>query len=223
MLTLIIGNKNYSSWSLRPWIAMKQMGLEFDEVLIPLYLPDSHAKMLRHAPVAKVPILKDGDLTIWDSAAILGHLAERYPDKPWWPGNKAARARARSVCAEMHSGFLALRTHMPMNCRADKQVSGLTDAEQKALDVDVARVKQIWQDSRRQFGAGGEFLFGQFSIADAMYAPVVWRFKGYNTAVDATEQAYMDAMLALPAMQAWAEAGIAESEHMAATDNLYTS
>lgn len=221
MLTLVIGNKNYSSWSLRPWIAMKQMGLEFDEIRISLYLPESHGEILKYAPIAKVPVLKDGDLTIWDTAAILGHLAERYPDKPWWPGDKAARAVARSVSAEMHSSFLALRTHMPMNCRADKQVSGLTDAEQTALDADIARVKQIWQDSRSQFGAGGDFLFGQFSIADAMYAPVVWRFKGYNVAVDGVEQAYMDAMLALPAMEAWAKAGLAEAESMAETDNLY--
>ena len=222
MLTLVIGNKNYSSWSLRPWIAMKQMGLEFDEVLVPLYLPSSHEEILQYAPVAKVPILKDGDLTVWDTAAILDHLAERYPDKPWWPGDKAARAVARSVSAEMHSGFFALRTHMPMNCKADKQVSGLAEADQAALEADIKRVKQIWQDSRSQFGAGGDFLFGQFSIADAMYAPVVWRFKGYNTAVDAAEQAYMDAMLALPAMQAWAEAGLAETETMAETDALYS-
>ena len=221
MLTLIIGNKNYSSWSLRPWIAMKQMGLEFNEIRIPLYLPETSAEILKYAPVAKVPVLQDGDLTIWDTAAILGHLAERYPDKHWWPGDKAARAVARSVSAEMHSSFLALRTHMPMNCRADKQVSGLTEAEQKALDVDIARVKQIWQEGRSQFSADGDFLFGQFSIADAMYAPVVWRFKGYNVAVDAVEQAYMDAMLALPAMQAWAEAGLAETETMTKTDNLY--
>jgi glutathione S-transferase len=221
MLTLVIGNKNYSSWSLRPWIAMKQLGLEFDEIRIPLYLPSSKSELLRYSPAGKVPTLLDGDLTLWDTAAILAHLVERYPDKLWWPVDPAARAMARSVSAEMHSSFLALRSHMPMNCRADKQVSGLAATEQTALDGDIARVKQIWQESRSQFGAGGDFLFGQFSIADAMYAPVVWRFKGYNVALDAVEQAYVDAMLALPTMQAWADAGLAETETMADTDNLY--
>lgn len=221
MLTLIIGNKNYSSWSLRPWLAMKQMGLEFDEIRIPLYLPSSKPDLLRYSPAGKVPTLLDGDLTVWDTAAILGHLAECFPEKPWWPEDKAARAMARSASAEMHSSFVPLRTHMPMSCKADKRVSGLAATEQRALDADIARVKQIWRSARQQFGEGGDCLFGQFSIADAMYAPVIWRFKGYNVELDGLEQAYVDAMLALPAMQDWAKAGLAEVEQMAETDGLY--
>lgn len=221
MLTLVIGNKNYSSWSLRPWLAMTVLGLDFTELRVPLYLPSTHPELLKHAPVAQVPLLKDGDLVLWDSAAILAHLVERHPEKPWWPADAAARATARSVSAEMGSGFRALRTHMPMNIRREVRVAGLPQAEQAALDRDIERVKAIWRDARARFGVGGRFLFGQFSIADAMFAPVVWRFRGYGVELGDVEEAYVAAMLELPAMKAWAEAGRVESEKIKANDDVY--
>lgn len=219
-MKLIIGNKNYSSWSLRPWIAMKQMGLEFEEVRIPLYRAESKAAILAYSPAGRVPILVDGDRTVWDSGAILDYLAERYPDLGWWPGDLQARTLARCVSAEMHSGFFALREKMPMNCKARFPGKGLTPES----EADLARVRQIWSDCRSRFGqpsGAGEFLFGRFSIADAMYAPVVLRFVTYGVEVSEVEQDYLDAVLALPALQDWIAAGVAETEAMAHYDELY--
>jgi glutathione S-transferase len=196
--TLVVGNKNYSSWSLRPWLAMRQAGIAFDEVVIPLYRADSKAALLRHSPAGKVPALKDGSRTVWDSLAIMEYLAESFPAAGLWPNDAAARALARSISADMHAGFLALRTAMPMNLREH-----LPGRERGGAAADIERVTAIWRDCRRRFGDGGPFLFGAFSIADAMYAPVATRFRTYGVELDPICQAYADAVLALPAFLEW--------------------
>jgi glutathione S-transferase len=196
--TLVVGNKNYSSWSLRPWLAMRQAGIAFDEVVIPLYRADSKAALLRHSPAGKVPALKDGSRTVWDSLAIMEYLAESFPAAGLWPNDAAARALARSISADMHAGFLALRTAMPMNLREH-----LPGRERGGAAADIERVTAIWRDCRARFGDGGPFLFGAFSIADAMYAPVATRFRTYGVELDPTCQAYADAVLALPAFLEW--------------------
>ncbi len=197
-MTLVIGSKRWSSWSLRPWLAMKQAGLPFEERLIGLRQPDTKAKILAHSPSGKVPLLVDGDLKIWDSLAILEYLAERFPDAGFWPSDTAARAQARSIVAEMHSGFAALRRELPMDVTATLK----QDLSPEVAD-DVARIQAIWRDSRSRFGAGGPFLFGRFGNVDAMYAPVATRFRTYGVALDAVCRDYADAVLALPAMVAW--------------------
>lgn len=206
-LVLAIGNKNYSSWSLRPWIAMKVAGIPFDERLIPLYLEGSKDEILAFSPAGKVPALRDGDLQVWDSLSILEYLAERFPDAGLWPADAVARAAARSVAAEMHSSFLPLRRHYVMNVR--RRISGL--AANPDAERDVARIDRLWSDARRRFGAGESFLFGAFSAADAMYAPVVTRFETYGVAVSDEARAYMNAVLSLPAMQQWYAEAAAES------------
>lgn len=205
-LTLILGNKAYSSWSLRPWLALKHTGRPFAEVVIPLRRPDTKARILEHSPAGKVPVLKHGDLAVWDSLAICEYLADLFPDSALWPQNPAARAVARAVSAEMHSGFQALRSSMPMDLKRKAPGEGMTEA----TVADIARVSALWADCRARFGDGGPFLFGRFSIADAMYAPVVTRFDTYGVALGDTARAYADAVLAMPAMRDWTEAGRAE-------------
>jgi glutathione S-transferase len=193
-MILVIGNKNYSSWSLRPWIAMKVLGLKFEERRIPLYVPGAKEQILQDSPAGKVPVLIDGRKHIWDSLAILEYLAEKT--QKLWPANVAARAKARSISAEMHSGFPNLRNHMSMNIRKRYPDKGRTPE----VLQEIARINAIWSEAK------GPFLFGEFSAADAMYAPIVLRFRTY--AVDVANRAYYDAMLALPAMQEWiADAG----------------
>jgi len=206
-LTLVVGSKNYSSWSLRPYLALAHTGAKFDEVVIALDAPDTAANIVRHSPSGKVPVLRHGELTVWDSLAICEYLAELFPEAKLWPEQRAARALARSVSAEMHSSFMALRQHCGMNLRARKPGVGL---QAPGVAQDIARVKALWTQCLEQHGAGGPFLFGAFSIADAMYAPVVTRFVTYGVELDARLSAYRDAVLALPAMQAWAKAGEAE-------------
>lgn len=205
-LKLILGNKNYSSWSLRPWIAMRHAGLTFAEEVIPLYESGSRERILNYSPAGKVPILIDGDMTIWESLAILDHLAERFPKAQLWPVDPKARAHARAISAEMHAGFAPLRRHFPMNMRRARKKRELTTE----VAADVRRIEEIWTDCRARFGQGGAFLFGQFSAADAMYAPVVSRFASYDIGVGAACEAYMAAMMALPAWQEWRTAGVAE-------------
>lgn len=209
-LTLIIGNKNYSSWSLRPWLALKQFDLPFNEVRIPLYTPESTAQIREHCAIAngKVPILIHDDRTIWDSMAIFEHLSEMYPERSWWTGNRTGRAIARSICAEMHSGFLPLRNQLPMNCRSHFPNYEISSEVQQDID----RIITIWKHCRETYGSGGAFLFGRFTIADAVYAPVVLRFRTYDIQLDPICQAYSEAILALPAMQEWLDDAIAESE-----------
>jgi glutathione S-transferase len=198
-LTLVIANKPYSSWSLRPWLALKHAGGPFDEVVIPLRQPDTAAKIAQWSPAGKVPVLRHGDVTIWESIAILEYLAELFPDAGLWPGDPAARAHARTISAEMHAGFSALRSNMPMNLRRRLPARGRTPEVEK----DIARITAMWRDCRERFGHGGPFLFGSFGNADAMYAPVVTRFETYEVALDAECRAYADALLALPVMRTW--------------------
>src|SRR4051812_34414046 len=179
-LHLIMGNKVYSSWSLRPWIAMKVNGLDFAETVIALKQNDTGAQIAKYSFGGKVPVLKHGKRTVWESLAILEYLADAFPEKSWWPKDPDARAVARSVAAEMHAGFSALRTHMGFNVRRDLKGLGRT-AE---VDVDIARIQALWSDARGRFGRGGPFLFGAFSNADAMYAPVVTRFNTYGVELD---------------------------------------
>jgi glutathione S-transferase len=212
-LRLIIGNKNYSSWSLRPWIAMKVAGIAFTEHRIPLYGPGSKEQILVYSPAGKVPCLavdneSGGDLRVWDSLAICEYLAEKHPGL--WPQDPAARAVARSISAEMHSGFAHLRTHMSMNIRKRHPGKGRTP---EAL-ADVARIVAMWSDCRAKYGTEGPYLFGKFSIADAMYAPVVLRFRTYEVELPPDCRAYADAILALPAMQEWIAAAGAETESL---------
>jgi glutathione S-transferase len=204
-LKLVIGSKNLSSWSLRPWLLLKQIGLTFEEVLIPLRRPDSQARLIAASPSGKVPILVLGDIQVWDSLAICEFLAEHDPSL--WPADSAARAMARSVSAEMHSGFSALRTFLPMDFTARFGPPGKLLTPVRA---DVERVLAIWTDCRRRYGQGGPFLFGAFSIADAMFAPVCSRFTTYAISLDPVSAEYVERMMGLPAMQEWARDAAAE-------------
>jgi glutathione S-transferase len=207
-LTLVIGNKNYSSWSLRPWLLLRQAEIPFTEIRIPLYTPPSRRQIAEHSPSGHVPLLRDGALAIWDSLAICEYVAERFPESRGWPEAVSARAVARAVSAEMHSGFFSLRHQLPMNLRARR--SGVAPSE--ATRAEIARVREIWRDCRARFGAGGRFLFGRFGIADAMFAPVVTRFATYGVELDGVERAYAEAVLALPALREWTAGARAETE-----------
>ena len=198
-LTLVIANKAYSSWSLRPWLAMKVAGIPFEEVVIPLRQDDTKARILEHSPAGKVPVLKDGSIVVWESLAILDYLAEHYPHCGLWPSNPVARANARSVAAEMHGNFQGVRGHYPMNVR--RSYPGYAPTEDSGRDT--ARIEALWADARGRFGQGGPFLFGEFTAADAMYAPIVTRFVTYDVKVSDESRAYMQAILDLPAMQQW--------------------
>ena len=200
--TLYIGNKNYSSWSLRPWLLMKQAGLAFDEVVIPLYTPTAKQEILRHSPSGRVPCLKHGDITVWDSLAIAEYLADLFPQAQLWPADPDARAVARGAAAEMHAGFAALRQNMPMNLRAAFPGQGLSPAVQE----DINRITALWRDCRRRFAGHKPLLFGDFSIADAMYAPVVARFATYAVPLGEDARDYVRLILELPAMREWIEA-----------------
>jgi glutathione S-transferase len=212
-LTLVIGNKNYSSWSLRPWLAMKQAGVAFNETSIVLNRPDSTEKILRYSPSGRVPCLIDGELTVFDSLAICEYINEKLIEKDnsgsLWPRDAKARARARSVTAEMHSGFAALRTHMPMDIRSRKSDKGKAALERSDVAADVARIQSVWNECLEQ---GGPMLFGSFSIADAFYAPVVTRFTTYGVKLSPLLAAYSENILALPAMQQWIAAAKAETD-----------
>ncbi|MGC2223259.1 MAG: glutathione S-transferase family protein [Methylocella sp.] len=205
--TLVITNKNYSSWSFRPWILMRHFGLAFDEIVIPMAQENTRAEMSRFSPAGKCPSLHDGEIVVWDSLAIIEYVAELYPRTAIWPRPRAARARARSLAAEMHSGFVGLRQLLPMNMRRAVARRELTpDAS-----ADVARLEQAFAQARGEFGQAGAFLFGDFSAADAMFAPVVNRLHVYDVAVTAASRAYMDAMMALPAWQEWRAQAEAET------------
>lgn len=207
-LTLVIGNKNYSSWSLRPWVAMKQFDLQFNEIRIALYTPESSAKIRQYSNSGKVPVLLHGTQTVWDSLAICEYLADEFPTLQWWSQDKTERAVARSISAEMHSGFQNLRQDMPMNCRARLSGKRITPEVQK----DIERITAIWHECRQNFGTSGSMLFGEFTIADAMFAPVVLRFVTYGVQLDSIAQAYTQAVLTLPAMQEWLKAAATEPE-----------
>lgn len=208
-LTLVIGNKNYSSWSMRPWLALRATDIAFREVFIPLYTDDPADKqrILDFTPSGKVPVLVDGDITVWDSLAIIEYAAERFPEAKLWPEDRARRAHARAISAEMHSGFLPLRNQCGMNIHRPIGAVPLS-ADAKA---NIARVEQIWSECRERYSALGPFLFGAFSGADAMFAPVVHRFRTYAVEISAEVRAYMETMMALPAFQEWTAAALKES------------
>lgn len=196
-LTLFIGNKNYSSWSLRPWILLRHLKLDFTEELIPLDQPDTHARIARHSAALRVPVLKHGDLVIWDSMAIGEYLCELTGQG--WPRERTARAVARSISAEMHAGFSTLRQSWPMNARAQGRRTPINEA----LRGDIARIDALWSDARQHFGGGGPWLFGEYSFADAMYAPVALRFRTYGAALSASAAAYLGTVLADAPLLDW--------------------
>jgi glutathione S-transferase len=198
---LIVGNKNYSSWSLRPWLAFVMAGVPFREVFVRIMVPETPKALAKYRATGKVPLLKHNDLVIWDTLAIIEYAAETWSTKPIWPKNKKARARARSVSAEMHSSFGALRNACPMNLRRPKKLppGGISPAVAK----DVARIEAIWAECRKEFGKGGPFLFGKFSAADAMFAPVATRLDTFAIPVTKTSRSYMDAIFATPAFKQW--------------------
>jgi len=206
-LQLVIGNKNYSSWSMRPWMALTMAGIPFRETLIPLDTPETAALVSVHSPAGRVPVLRHGRQTVWESLAIMEYLAELFPEKHLWPKAVSARAIARAVANEMHAGFGALRNACPMNLRRPRKPVPMSEQVLK----DVARIEQIWRDCRTNFGKGGKFLFGRFSIADAMYAPVVSRFDTYAIPVADDTRAYMDTIMHTAAFTAWREAALKET------------
>lgn len=204
--TLIIANRNYSSWSLRAWLAIRATGADFEEILVPLGRPETADEILRWSPSGRVPALRHGDLTIWDSLAVCEYLAERFPKAGLWPADRRARAVARSVAAEMHSSFMAVRGNMPMNIRASYPGVG----RGSGVDEDVQRITKVWETCRREHGSDGDLLFGSFTIADAFFAPVISRFKTYGVKVEGIARDYMDAAWALPAVRDWVEKAHAE-------------
>ncbi|NGX94868.1 MAG: glutathione S-transferase family protein [Candidatus Afipia apatlaquensis] len=207
-LTLVIGNKNYSSWSMRPWMALKGTGITFDEIVIPLYTGDADKqRILDVTRSGKVPALVDGDITVWDSLAIIEYAAERFPDARLWPQDVVARAHARSISAEMHSGFMALRNECGMNIHRPIRSKPLSDDAR----ANIARIQQIWTECRARYGGQGPYLFGAFSGADAMYAPVVHRFRTYAIDVTPPVRDYMDTMQANAAFREWSDAALAET------------
>lgn len=204
-LTLVIGNKNYSSWSLRPWLLLRHNKVPFNEIRVPLSAPDTADLLRPHSPTLKVPVLKDESLTVWDSLAICEYVSEQYLDGKGWPQAAAARAQARSFAAEMHSSFQALRSAWPMNVKLQRKLP-----VEGALQRDVARVCEIWQSCLAK--SGGPWLFGKFGIVDAMFAPVALRFHSYQPELPALAQAYMQTQVNNPALREWMEAGRAETE-----------
>ena len=211
-LTLVIGNKNYSTWSLRAWLFMKHAGVEFQEILVPLDNPETHEQLERYGPSGRVPVLRQGTLCVWDSLAICEYIAEL--SGRGWPQAREARAVARSVSAEMHSGFPTLRSLWPMNARARNRRTAVT----AALAADVERIDEIWNDCRSRFGSGGPWLFGDYSVADAMYAPAVLRFNTYGAHISQTARWYMASVLEDAALQEWLQGARQEPWTIAADE-----
>jgi glutathione S-transferase len=209
MLKLVIGNKNYSSWSMRPWLALRANGIPFQEIFVPLYTDNKSDKdrILSFSQAGKVPALVDGDVTVWDSLSIIEYLAEKFPQAKLWPEDRAARAHARSISAEMHSGFLPLRSECGMNLHRPVRSIALSEDAQ----ADAARIQAIWAECHQRYGKAGPFLFGAFTGADAMFAPVVHRFRTYAIPVEGDARYYVEAMNALPAFQEWSRDGLAET------------
>jgi len=215
MIQLYIANKNYSSWSMRPWVLLRQAGIAFEEVFVRFdsFAPDSQFKtMLKGVnPVGKVPVLVQGDLAVWDTLAIAEFVAELFPEKHLWPQDRAARARARSVCAEMHSGFTGLRSACPMNIEAHlPEIGALALRDQPAVRADLERICSLWSGLLQEHG--GPLLFGQFTVADAYFAPVVMRLKTYALPVPGEVAAYMERVCALPGVKAWIDGALAEQD-----------
>ena len=216
MLQLVIGNKNYSSWSMRPWVLMRQFGIEFEEVKLRFdFTPGSgfYQRLARFTPVGKVPVLVIDGFSVWDTLAIAETLADRFPDHPLWPRDPLQRARARSLAAEMHAGFGALRSHCPMNIEAALPAIGARVlADQAAVRADMVRIDAMW--SQQLAASGGPFLFGRFGIVDAYYAPVVARMRTYGLPLSADAQAYADRVWAAPGVAAWVRDALAEKDYL---------
>ncbi len=204
---LVIANKNYSSWSLRPWMAMTMAGLPFDETIIPLDTPSTRKQIAEHSGAGRLPVLHHGKITIWETLAILEYLAETFPEKNLWPKAKAARAVARAISNEMHAGFTGLRNTCPMNLRRPPKPVILNEATK----ADITRIEEIWRECRKTYGKGGKFLIGKFCNADAMFVPVVTRFETYAIPVGRDTRAYMDAVMATKAFQKWKSAALKET------------
>lgn len=218
MYKLVIANRNYSSWSLRAWLYLIESNIEFEEIRIPLFSETWQKEIARYSPGGRVPVLLDGDITVWDSMAIMEYVRERHPDAVGWPEAPAARAHARSISAEMHSGFLALREELPQNLRARRKMDPgelSTSCRQQ-----IGRIDEIWAGCRQQYGGQGAWLFGDFSIADVMFAPVALRFATYSIAVSEPSQAFVDAVCSLEPVQLWVEAAQVESETLPFIDGL---
>ena len=204
--TLVIGNKNYSSWSLRGWLMVKTAGIEFDEIVVPLDRPDTAPAIRKHSPSGRVPVLLHRGLAVWESLAIAEYLNDLKPEAGLWPPSAAARAHARAISCEMHAGFVDLRTNMPMNIRASFPGKGMTPA----VRADIERITGLWRDCRKRFAGAFQkddgFLFGTFGAADAMFAPVATRLKTYSVTLDSDADAYCTAILNHPAMKQWIDA-----------------
>ena len=213
---LFIANKAYSSWSLRPWLLLTEFGIPFDETVIPMYRPDTKAAMLAVSPNGKMPALHDGDIVVSESLAIVEYVAETFPEIAIWPRDRAAQALARAISSEMHAGFMKLRQACPTNFRRQPKAVPIDEG----VRADVDRIEAVWADARARFGVDGPFLFGAFSAADAMYAPVVNRFHAYAIEVAPASRAYMDAIMALPSWRAWIAGGEAEPWHHAGYDDI---
>jgi glutathione S-transferase len=211
---LVIGNRNYSSWSMRPWFAMRVAGIEFSDEVIPLDQPETKQRIAAHSGAGRVPVLHHGDVTVWESLAILEYLAETWPDAQLWPAAAGARAMARAAASEMHAGFQALRKHCPMNMRRARAPIELPPG----VTADVRRIEELWRTCRDAHGGDGPFMFGRFSNADAMFAPVVNRFEVYAIEVSEPSRAYMEAVMALPAWQTWMAEAQAEPWVIAADE-----
>jgi glutathione S-transferase len=207
-MKLVLANKNYSSWSLRAWLLLREAGIPFEEEVIGFNEPDFSERVRRYSPNGRVPVLIDGDLVVWDSLAIAEYLAEKYPDKKLWPEAREGRARARSICAEMHAGFAHLRSRLPMNCEASIPLGRLEIVVQREVD----RIMDIWGEARASHGTGGPFLFGRFTIADAYFAPVVFRFVTYDIPLSGPARAYVETMCGLASMKEWLAAARAERD-----------
>ncbi|MEJ2691918.1 MAG: glutathione S-transferase family protein [Candidatus Thiodiazotropha sp.] len=213
-LALIIGNKNYSSWSLRPWIFLRHHQIEFEEIRVSLFVDTSEGELAEYDSDFKVPVLKDDEFVVWDSLSILEYISEVHLDNRGWPDSRKARAVARSISAEMHSSFFGIRNEMPMNCR--REFSGIDLSQQTEREVE--RIKWLWRRCRGEYGGVGEWLFGDYSIADAMFAPVALRFAGYNIPLRGVEADYVESVLTHPGVVEWVEAGKREKEVIAESE-----
>jgi glutathione S-transferase len=205
-MKLVIGNRNYSSWSMRPWMVLRQFDISFEEIVVPLYRDEWKSALLSHSPAGKAPSLDHEGFVVWDSLAIIEYIADLFPDRAIWPRDRAARALARSLSCEMHSGFIALRTECPMNFHRRP----LPVEPTGVLLTDVRRIDSAWADARERFGNGGPFLFGDFCAADAMFAPVIARFEIYQLPVSEVARSYMEAISALASWREWKAAALAE-------------
>lgn len=214
-LTLVIGNKNYSSWSLRPWLAMAAKGVPFAEVLVPLDHPNTRQQVLQYSPTGLVPALKYGNLMVWETLAIIEFVNEKHPEAKFWPEEQEYRAVARAMASEVHAGFQALRAHCPMNLRR-RGARRLTPA----VEADVLRLSSYWKRFRAELGNNGPFTFGEFGAVDAMFAPLATRIRSYEIPVDRQTHEYVDAIHSLPAFQKWHQAAVAEPWRIASTDNI---